>query len=768
MAGAGASRACRRPADRPQRRGGGGAPPSAAAAPTDDARGARRARAAAGDGGDGGGAGGADDAPPRRAPGAPRDRDARQRAAAVARAGRGAAKRRGAVARCPPGAGGGAGRRRPPPAAGRARPAAAAGGVCGTAAAAAAAAAATAITVVAGRRGGPAAGPCICAGAGRHRRRAPPRRAGGGGRWGGAPRAPGGGDNDGGGGGGGGSGRQLAAAGVGVAGAVPAVEEGKKRVMVLMSDTGGGHRASAEAIVSALHERYPGRLAVWIVDIFTEIAPPAFHTLPAQYAFFAAHPPLWRAAWEYSRFPPARVATEAVVYALVRRRLRDAYAAYDPDLVLSVHPLCQKLPIRILRGTRRGDAVPFVTVVTDLGGAHPTWFHRGVDRCFVPSPAVAAVARRCGLADAQVRTVGLPVRAAFWEAPGGGGVGPPPPPGVVGAGGGGATDAARIQDDGAAAGGGGGGGGGGEATQLGAASPVMSLLPTAVVPSVLRPAVSLPPLFSFSAVRVASSVGGAPAPAILPKLHLGGGAVGGGDGGGGDGGGGGRRRRPRPPSETSKSRLRRTLDLRPHTPTVLVVGGGDGVGGLAALTTSLTTALAAARGPDGAQVVVVCGRNAGLAASLAARRDWAVPVTVTGLVDGSTMSAWMGAADVLVTKAGPGTIAEALIRGLPMVLSGYLPGQERPNVGYVVDGGAGVFCGGGAPAIGRVVADWVGSPARLDAMAARARAMGRPTATREIAASVGELLFDDADGMEGRGGGGGEGGGGGGACLCKK
>lgn len=53
------------------------------------------------------------------------------------------------------------------------------------------------------------------------------------------------------------------------------------------------------------------------------------------------------------------------------------------DMVVSVHPLCQDLPLRILAHldsngqTRDFDArtTPFCTVVTDLGSAHPTWFH---------------------------------------------------------------------------------------------------------------------------------------------------------------------------------------------------------------------------------------------------------------------------------------------------------------------------------------------------------------------------------------------------------
>ena len=56
-------------------------------------------------------------------------------------------------------------------------------------------------------------------------------------------------------------------------------------------------------------------------------------------------------------------------------RLNDKRA----DMVVSVHPLCQDLPLKILNeldsnGASRsyGRQTPFVTVVTDLGGAHPT------------------------------------------------------------------------------------------------------------------------------------------------------------------------------------------------------------------------------------------------------------------------------------------------------------------------------------------------------------------------------------------------------------
>eukprot|EP01035_Chromulina_nebulosa_P022951 gene22951-29732_t len=63
----------------------------------------------------------------------------------------------------------------------------------------------------------------------------------------------------------------------------------------------------------------------------------------------------------------------------------------------------------------------------------------------------------------------------------------------------------------------------------------------------------------------------------------------------------------------------------------------------------------------------------------------------------------MAASDCLVTKAGPGTIAESMIRGLPIVLSYFLPGQEYGNIAYVVNGGFGVYTGNRARSVAAAV-----------------------------------------------------------------
>lgn len=128
----------------------------------------------------------------------------------------------------------------------------------------------------------------------------------------------------------------------------------------------------------------------------------------------------------------------------------------------------------------------------------------------------------------------------------------------------------------------------------------------------------------------------------------------------------------------SKEALQRKLGLEPGKPVVLLVGGGEGSGGLR----SSVNLISQARLP--VQLLIVTGRNKRLYVHLQrSRSSLHVPSKVFGFVH--NMPEMMHAADVIVTKAGPGTICEALACNLPIVLSGYVPGQEEGNVSYVLD-----------------------------------------------------------------------------------
>jgi 1,2-diacylglycerol 3-beta-galactosyltransferase len=182
----------------------------------------------------------------------------------------------------------------------------------------------------------------------------------------------------------------------------------KKKVLIIMSDTGGGHRASAQALKDSLEQEYGRKLDVEIVDFISDYCGWPFNNAVENYKIMAKHPWMWKLSYYLTCFPPMRWLGNIWFGTVSHASFVEAFDKHNPDMVVSVHPLLQVLPRKVL-----SKDIPFVTVVTDLGGAHPTWFHRQVDELFVPSDRVEKIALRNGVKSCKIRKYGLPIRGAF-------------------------------------------------------------------------------------------------------------------------------------------------------------------------------------------------------------------------------------------------------------------------------------------------------------------------------------------------------------------
>ena len=178
--------------------------------------------------------------------------------------------------------------------------------------------------------------------------------------------------------------------------------------------------------------------------------------------------------------------------------------------------------------------------------------------------------------------------------------------------------------------------------------------------------------------------------------------------------------------------LRRSLGLAQDRFVVLLTGGAEGSGGLA------RRAAAILRRFTDVHVVVVRGRNTALKRRLdrLALRSGG-RLTVTGFAD--NMSDWLRCCDLVVTKAGPGTIAEATCCGAPLLLTAHLPGQEKGNSEIVTGAGAGLR----APDVRRLVAE-IGRLRHdhdaIEAMGAASACLGRPDAAGHTARLIADLI----------------------------
>ena len=132
-----------------------------------------------------------------------------------------------------------------------------------------------------------------------------------------------------------------------------------------------------------------------------------------------------------------------------------------------------------------------------------------------------------------------------------------------------------------------------------------------------------------------------------------------------------------------RQEILKRLDLRPHLPTVLVMGGAYGVLGGAKWICKI---LAETDIP--VQTIIVCGQDEKLYKALDPfMEDGNNPIARFGFV--KNVEELMSAADMIITKAGGLTVSEALTKRVPLVIFRPIPGQEEENAIYLEGIGAG-------------------------------------------------------------------------------
>ncbi|MCK6540063.1 MAG: glycosyltransferase [Anaerolineales bacterium] len=368
----------------------------------------------------------------------------------------------------------------------------------------------------------------------------------------------------------------------------------KPHVVFYFSDTGGGHRSAAEAIIEAIHLEYKNRVTTEMVDFFKDYAPRPFNKMPDWYPHMVKAPQLWSASFHATDGRPQARAITTTMWPIARHAAKTLVQSHPADLIVTVHPFANSFALKALGANRP----PFINVVTDMVTTHALWYDNRADLILVPTENARQRALKYKMPPEKVRVVGLPVADKYCKPIG------------------------------------------------------------------------------------------------------------------------------------RKSTLRKKLGWTVDKPVVLMVGGGEGMGPLAKTAYEID-----ASGLD-LSLVIVCGRNQKLKATLEARK-WENPVLIYGFT--RDMPDFMRAADFIVTKAGPGTIAEALNAELPIILYSKLPGQEDGNVTFVQEEGAGVW----APTpqeVVRALTRWISRPAERQKVIENCRRAGRPEAARTIARTIGEML----------------------------
>jgi processive 1,2-diacylglycerol beta-glucosyltransferase len=173
-----------------------------------------------------------------------------------------------------------------------------------------------------------------------------------------------------------------------------------------------------------------------------------------------------------------------------------------------------------------------------------------------------------------------------------------------------------------------------------------------------------------------------------------------------------------------RSACARAFSLDPQRTTILLMGGGAGLGSL----DTIAERLLALEGNF--QLIVLAGKNAdALAALQVLTARYPGRLLAQGFTD--QVERLMACADLVITKPGGLTTSECLAMGLPMIVNAPIPGQEERNADFLLEQGVALKAFDGVTLEYRV-RYLLEHPAKLAEMRDKAKALGRPAAARNV------------------------------------
>lgn len=181
--------------------------------------------------------------------------------------------------------------------------------------------------------------------------------------------------------------------------------------------------------------------------------------------------------------------------------------------------------------------------------------------------------------------------------------------------------------------------------------------------------------------------------------------------------------------------VRQKLKLSPDKKTILIMGGGQGLGPLKTICKSLEQV------NHPLQEIIVCGTNRKLYKQLKRKlKRSRHTISLWGYVN--NVNELMAVSDLIVTKPGGITTAEALSKGLPMIIIKPLPGQEMSNTQFLMKQQAGIKLDR-ATDIHTIVDSLFDNPQKLASLAKAAAAIGKPDAAVSIARFILNAIPND-------------------------
>ncbi|MCK9615731.1 MAG: glycosyltransferase [Candidatus Omnitrophica bacterium] len=174
-----------------------------------------------------------------------------------------------------------------------------------------------------------------------------------------------------------------------------------------------------------------------------------------------------------------------------------------------------------------------------------------------------------------------------------------------------------------------------------------------------------------------------------------------------------------------KENVAKELGFIKESKSILIMGGGLGIGPIEKIAKELDKSAASF------QIITICGKNKKLYKWFEKNKQcFKKPLFYFGYVD--FINKIMDFADIIITKSGGITISEALAKGLAIIVSNPIPGQEEHNVNYLLKNEA-VIRADEPQEIGRLARELLENSEKMNLFKENAKRISLPDSSLRIA-----------------------------------
>jgi processive 1,2-diacylglycerol beta-glucosyltransferase len=187
------------------------------------------------------------------------------------------------------------------------------------------------------------------------------------------------------------------------------------KILIISSDTGGGHRSAAQALAEGLQKFWQGESVAVRVIKAVEESHHITEKLVSVYNWVLRHKQGWMKYlyWVVNKIRPE---TREFFHKRCIGYVRTQFEKWCPHIVVSVHPLTQHIFARILRELNLSAQIPLVTVVTDpCYGFWKGWACDDVSLYLVANDDARQQLLDYGILPEKIKVSGLPLHPKFCE-----------------------------------------------------------------------------------------------------------------------------------------------------------------------------------------------------------------------------------------------------------------------------------------------------------------------------------------------------------------